>query len=73
VESNNAMILHSMMATSVNQNFIQISLKINKNDLKDIQHTFERYQYNVLAVLHQSEYESQLQERYDSLMKYLEV
>ncbi|HRH58052.1 MAG TPA: CBS domain-containing protein [Chitinophagales bacterium] len=73
VESNNAMILHSMMATSVNQNFVQVSLKVNKNDLKDIQLAFERYQYTVLAVLHQSEYEVQLQERYDSLMKYLNV
>ena len=73
VESNNAMILHSMLATSVNQHQVQVSLKINKNDLKDIQATFERYQYTVLAVLHQSEYETQLKERYDSLMKYLEV
>lgn len=73
VESNNAMILHSMMATSANQHQMQISLKINRNDLKDIQVSFERYQYTVLAVLHQSEYESQLKERYDSLMKYLEV
>ena len=73
VESNSAMILHCMMATSVNQNFMQISLKINKNDLKDIQLAFERYRYTVLAVLHQSEYEVQLKERFDSLMKYLEV
>lgn len=73
VESNGAMILHSMMATSANQNFMQISLKINKNDLKDIQMSFERYRYTVLAVIHQSEYEVQLKERYDSLMKYLEV
>ena len=73
VESNNAMILQSMMATSVNQNFMQVSLKINKNDLKDIQLTFERYQYNVVAVFHQSEYEVQLKERYDCLMRYLEV
>ena len=73
VESNNAMILQSSMTTSVNQNFIQVSLKINKNDLKDIQLTFERYQYNVLSVIHQSEYEVQLKDRYDSLMRYLEV
>lgn len=73
VESNNAMILQSSMATSVNQNYVQVSLKINKNDLKDIQLTFERYQYNVIAVIHQSEYEVQLKERYDSLMRYLEV
>lgn len=73
VESNGAMILHSMLATSANQNYMQVSLKINKNDLKDIQLTFERYRYTVLAVLHQSEYEVQLKERFDSLMRYLEV
>lgn len=73
VESNNAMILHSMLAASVNQNYMQVALKINKNDLKDIQASFERYQYRVVTVQHQSEYESQLKERYDSLMRYLEV
>jgi hypothetical protein len=73
VESNGAMILHVMMTTSVNQHFMQVSLKINKNDLKEIQLTFERYRYTVVAVLHQSEYDLQLRERYDSLMKYLEV
>lgn len=73
VESNNAMILHSMMTTSVNQHLTQVSLKINKNDLKDIQLTFERYRYTVVAVIHQSEYETQLKERFDGLMKYLEA
>lgn len=73
VESNGAMILHCMMSTSVNQQLMQVSLKINKNDLKDIQATFERYHYTVLAVLHQSEFEAQLKDRLDSLMKYLEV
>ncbi len=73
VESNGAMILHCMVATSVNQHQMQVSLKVNKNDLKDIQLAFERYRYTVLAVLHQSEYEMQLKERYDSLMRYLEV
>jgi len=65
--------LHSMVTASAEQALIQVSLKINKNDLKEIQASFERYQYTVLAVLHQSEFEQQLQERYDSLMRYLEV
>ena len=73
VESNNAVILSSMIATTENQHLIQVSLKINKNDLKDIQASFERYQYTVTSVFHQSEYEHQLQERFDSLMRYLEV
>lgn len=62
-----------MVTASAGQALIQVSLKINKNDLKEIQASFERYQYTVLAVFHQSEFEQQLQERYDSLMRYLEV
>ncbi len=73
VESNNAAILHSMISSIPNQQKLYVSLKINKDDLKDIQLSFERYQYNVIAVIHQSEYEIQLKERYDSLMRYLEV
>lgn len=73
VESNNALILQSTIVTFSNQHLIQISLKINKNDLKDIQLTFERYQYNIVAVYQQSEYEMQLKDRYDSLMRYLEI
>ncbi len=73
VESNNASILHSMLSTSPDKEKMRVSLKINKNDLKDIQMTFERFNYEVIAVIHQSEYEMELQDRLDSLMKYLEV
>ena len=73
VESNNASILHSMISAAPNKEKIRVSLKINKNDLKDIQLTFERFNYEVVAVIHQSEYEQELQDRLDSLMKYLEV
>jgi acetoin utilization protein AcuB len=73
VESNNAMILHSMISPAKQPSHVFVSLKINKDDLKDIQLSFERYEYQVIAVLHQSEYELQLRERYDSLMRYLEV
>lgn len=73
VESNNALILSALITTTEHPHTIQVSLKINKNDLKDILASFERYQYTVSAVFHQSEYEHQLQERFDGLMRYLEV
>lgn len=72
VESNNAMILQTMLSTQPN-NSLRVSIKINKVDLKEIQASFERYNYNVIAVYHQSVFEYQLQDRYDSLMRYLEV
>ncbi|HUM53015.1 MAG TPA: hypothetical protein PK431_14420, partial [Chitinophagales bacterium] len=48
VESNNAMILQTMLSTQPN-NSLRVSIKINKVDLKEIQASFERYNYNVIA------------------------
>ena len=73
VESNNASILHSMTSSAPDRDKIRVSIKINKNDLKDIQSTFERFNYTVIAVIHQSEYEMELKDRLESLMRYLEV
>jgi predicted transcriptional regulator len=73
VESNNAQIIQSLLAKNSSNNLMQVSIKINREDLKDIQASFERYNFNVIAVYHESEFEYQLQERYEGLMKYLEV
>jgi acetoin utilization protein AcuB len=73
VESNNAQIIQSLLAKNSFNNLMQVSIKINREDLKDIQASFERYNFNVIAVYHESEFEYQLQERYEGLMKYLEV
>lgn len=73
VESNHANIIHSYISSSTNNENILITLKINKNDLKDIVMTFERFNYQIVAVYHTSEYEEGFKERYDSLMVYLNV
>lgn len=73
VESNNASIIHSYISSSTNNENILITLKINKNDLKEIVLTFERFNYQIVAVYHTSEYEEGFKERYDSLMVYLNV
>lgn len=73
VESNNAVILHSFITQSSDTEKILVTLKINKLDLKEIILTFERFEYEIIAVFHVSEYEKGLQDRYDSLMMYLNV
>jgi hypothetical protein len=73
VESNNAVILHSFITQSSDSEKILVTLKINKLDLKEIILTFERFEYEIIAVFHVSEYEKGLQDRYDSLMMYLNV
>lgn len=73
VESNSASIIHSYISSSTDNENILITLKINKNDLKEIVLTFERFNYHIVAVYHTSEYEEGFKERYDSLMVYLNV
>ncbi|MDZ7846587.1 MAG: hypothetical protein U5L96_07365 [Owenweeksia sp.] len=50
---------------------LQITLKINQTDLGRILQSFERYNYNIIEVFHDSMFEDSLTDRYQSFMKYL--
>lgn len=73
VESNHANIIHSYISNSSNIENMLITIKIDKLDLKEIISTFERYHYQVIAEFNTSTNEEDIQERYDSLMVYLNV
>ena len=73
VESNNANIIHSCISNSTNVENMLITVKIDKLDLKEIISTFERYHYQVIAEFETSSSDDDIQERYDSLMMYLNV
>jgi CBS domain-containing protein len=73
VESNDALILNCFISSHENINQIEVSLKINKTDLQDIIHSFERYEYTVKASYHQATAADDMQERYESLMHYLNM
>lgn len=73
VESNDARILSVQTATQADSTRIEVTLKINKMDLRPIIQTFERYNYLVSASFQETEYEDSIRERYDSLMNYLKI
>ena len=73
VESNHANIIHSYISHSSNIENMLITIKVDKLDLKEIISTFERYHYEVIAEFNTSTNEDDIQERYDSLMVYLNV
>jgi len=73
VESNAANIIHSYVSSNPERDTILVTLKINKIDLKDVILTFERFEYDIVAVFHVSEYDDGLKDRYDSLMMYLSI
>lgn len=74
IESNNARILSSYISEHRDSNMITVTLKLNVKDLSTIIQTFERYKYTVTAKYQPSNHNSDgISDRYDSLMRYLNI
>jgi len=74
VEYNNAKILSLYVNTVENQpNILQISIKLNTTDVKSVIATFERYGYPIIASYFREVDSDDLKNRYDSLMKFLDI
>ncbi len=73
VESNNAKILSSYIMSSPDSTKLDITLKINQIELDRIIRTFERYDYTINASFQKSNFDDDLQLRYDSLISYLNL
>ena len=73
VEGNNAKILSSYISNHKDSNTIKVTLKLNVNKLSPVIQTFQRYNYTITAHYDQSQSTDGLQDRYDSLMRYLNI
>lgn len=73
VESENAIILSSFITSAPESAKLEVSLKINRQDIRAIVATFERFEYIVRASFNETEYYDALRERYDALISYLNV
>ncbi len=71
VESDDAKILASFITSHQDSNKLEVTLKINKTEISRILHTFERFNYTILASYNESEYHKDLQNRYDEFMRFL--
>lgn len=71
VEGNNAKILNLNVGSSPESREIEVTLKINSEDLSRILQTFYRYNYNVKASYHQSQYEDDLKQRFNEFMRFI--
>ncbi|PCJ23334.1 MAG: CBS domain-containing protein [Flavobacteriales bacterium] len=71
VESDDANILASFITSHKDSNKLEVTLKINKTEISRILHTFERFNYTVLASYNESEYHKDLHDRYDEFMRFL--
>jgi hypothetical protein len=72
-EENNATIL--CLYTNIRQqdSMVEITLKLNTTDVSGLVATFERYEYTVKAIHNDVQYTEEIKDRYDALMRYLNV
>ena len=73
VESDNAQILSSYVQSHPDSTRMDVTLKLNKQDISAIIATFLRYEYIVKATFNHSGDSDNSKERYDSLMNYLNL
>ncbi|RFZ90494.1 CBS domain-containing protein [Mucilaginibacter conchicola] len=73
VESDNAQILSSYTRTFPDSTRMEVTLKVNKQDISGILSTFQRYNYEVKATFNFTDNNNNSMDRYDSLMNYLNL
>lgn len=72
-ESNDCKILSLDIHNSPDSKKLEVSIKLHQEEVGPIIQTFNRFGYKLLAAYTESDYQQDLKERYDSLMKYLEL
>ncbi len=73
VESNDAMIMHVNTMQDPMSDFLEVILRINKEDISDIVATFQRHEYTVLYYYGEESYANELQTNLSHLMNYLSI
>lgn len=72
VESNNGKLLGAFIS-KIENDLVQITLKIGNTGLNDIMQTFRRYSYNIVSGHEEDSYLQSLKERSEYLNKYLNM
>ena len=73
MESENGSILSTNIHNLMDTELIEVTIKINKQEINRIVSTFMRYNYTIKASYSENDYHHLLQERFDHLMNYLNV
>ncbi len=73
VEGNDAKILNMYVNSYPDSTKMEVTLKLNKDELAPILQTFSRYNYTVKASFRQSDMGGDIKNRYDEFMHYLNI
>jgi len=73
VESNDAKILSSTITSTPDNMKMEVTLKVNRLDAGSILQTLHRYNYTIKASYGENEYDDGLQDRFQALMRYINI
>lgn len=73
VEDNDAKILGTFITSHQDSTKMVVTLKLNRTDIDPIIQTLERFDYNIIGSYGQLHREQDLQDRWSSLMNYLNI
>jgi len=73
VESNDTKILSTYITSHPDSTKMDVTIKLNRNDISPVLQTFNRYNYIVKGIYAEPEVSDDLNERFDALMKYLSI
>jgi acetoin utilization protein AcuB len=72
VEGSDARLISMFTRTLPDTNRLEVTLKINREEISDILQTFERYDIFVKSTYQGSRFHEDLRDRYDELMRYID-
>ena len=73
VESENGRILNAFVTSQPDSTHLEVTIKINRQDINSILATFNRYEYIIKASFTESDYIESLRQNYEMLLTYLNV
>lgn len=73
VESNDAKILSLHVSSQPDSMKLEVTIKVNREDLSGILQTFGRYQYTVKATFHQGDYDKNINDKLNEFLHFLNI
>lgn len=73
IESNDAKILSLHVSSTEESTKLEVTVKVNREDLSGIIQTFNRYNYSVKATFHNGDFDKGMNDRLDEFMHFLNI
>jgi acetoin utilization protein AcuB len=73
IEGNDAKVLSCYLTSLPDSTKVEVTIKVNQEDLTRILQTFYRYKYNVKASYHQQQYSEDLNHRFNEFMRFINI